>query len=149
MTPTETVQLLAVARAAFPGMTMLDGMAEVWSGALGDLRFEDCVAAIIEHAKTSDRIVTVANIRDLVIRAERREAGEERVKEIESWLSTGNAQERVPMPDWFRSTVEEHRRRARAARGPDWKPGDPTSFGEAILTTLDRMPKNPPVGDGW
>jgi hypothetical protein len=149
MTPVETVQLLAVARAAFPAMTMLDGMAEVWSGALGDLRFEACVAAVIEHAKTSERIVTVANIRDLVIRTQRQEAGEERVKEIESWLGTGSSQERVPMPDWFRSTVEEHRRRARAARGEDWKPGDPTSFGEAILTTLDRMPKNPPVGEGW
>lgn len=149
MTPEEVVQLLAVARAAFPGMTMVEGMPQVWLGVIGDLRLEQCVAAIVEHAKTSDRIVTVANIRELVTQAQRREAGEERVKEIESWLGTSNTQERVPMPDWFRSSVEEHRRRARAARGPEWKPGDPTSFGDAILTTLDRMPKNPGGGEGW
>jgi hypothetical protein len=149
MTPEETVQLLAVARAAFPGMTMVEGMPQIWLGALGDLRFEACVAAVVEHAKASDRIVTVANIRDLVLRKERREAGEERVRENESWLGTSSSQERVPMPDWFRSTVEEHRRRAMAARNPDWKPGDPSPFGETVLTTLDRMPKGSGGGEGW
>lgn len=149
MRPDEVVQLIAVARAAFPGMSIVEGMPQVWLGALGDLRLDECIAAVVEHAKTSDRIVTVANINELVLKARRSEAGEERVREIESWLGTGSSQERVPMPDWFRSTVDEHRRRARAARGPDWKPGDPTSFGDAILTTLDRMPKNPPAGEGW
>lgn len=149
MTPEETVQLLAVARAAFPGMTMVEGMPQIWLGALGDLGLQECVAAVVEHAKTSDRIVTVANIRELVTQAQRREAGEERVREIESWLGSGSSQELVPMPDWFQSTVEEHRRRARAARGQDWKPGDPATFGEAIVTAFDRMPRGSRGGEGW
>ena len=143
MSPDESVQLLALARAAFPGMSVVEGMPLVWHGSLGDLQLSESVAAVIEHAKVSERIVTVADIRRLVVTARRAIAGEERREQIEAVHPAPSSQERVPMTDWFRSTVAEHTKRARAAR-EDVKDGDPVTFGSQIMSAFDGMPKG-----GW
>jgi hypothetical protein len=66
MSPDECIKVLATARAAYPGMSMVEGMPQVWHGALGDLRLEECQRAIIAHTKASSTIVTPADIRKLV-----------------------------------------------------------------------------------
>jgi hypothetical protein len=147
MNTTEAAQLLAVIQ-TYDQRTVGETDVIAWQKALEDLPFSDCRDAVVGHYQAETDRIMPANVRVRAVLAQRQAAGEERQHELEALRGRGS-QELVPMPDWFRSTVEEHRRRARAARGPDWKPGDPTSFGEAILTTLDRMPKNPGGGEGW
>lgn len=144
MSPDETVKLLAVARAAFPGMAVVEGMPLVWHGGLGDLQYAECCKAVVEHTKESSRIITVADIRHLVQAARAKTAGEERQQEIEA-RRPSSSQELVPMPDWFRTTVAEHRNRARAARKQAEEAGEPVAFGSAIVTALDSMPR----GSTW
>lgn len=129
MSPDETVKVLATARAAYPGMSMVEGMPQVWHGALGDLRLAECQDAIVAHAKASSQIVTPADIRRLV-QAARTDAA---LRSLPS-----GADDRVPMPDWFATTMTEFRSRARAAREQSRERGAPVSFGDAILSALDR-----------
>lgn len=147
MTADEAVRLIAVARAAYPGMSVVEGMPQVWHGALGDLAFSECATAVVEHSKESAAIVTVADIRRLVQRSRHAIAGEERREQIEAAHPARRSQELVPMPDWFRSSVAEHRRRAQAERKQAEEDGGPVTFGSAILSTLDGMTK--PQGGGW
>lgn len=143
MSPDEAVRLIAVARAAFPAMTVVEGMGQVWHGALGDLAYSECQTAIVAHSRENTRIVTVADIRQLVQGARIKAAGEERALELTARQGHGS-QELVPMPDWFRTTMLEHRNRARAARKQAEEAGEPVSFGEAIVTALEM-----PRGSKW
>lgn len=115
MSPEDSVRVLAVARAAYPGMSLVEGQAALWHGALGDLRADECVAAIVEHAKQSQSIVTVADIRGRVIAARRALGDVERSRQL---AASHNGLDLISMPDSFRSSVAEHRRRAEAARPP-------------------------------
>lgn len=140
MSPDECVRLIALARAAYPGMSVVEGMPVIWLGTLGDLRYAECAEAVVEYAKDSAAIVTVADIRRRVIQARVRSAGEERTAELESRYPRP-AGDLVPMPDWFRTSVEEHRRRAREARKHAKEAGEPVTFGEALVHMFDRQPK--------
>lgn len=144
MSPDEVVRLIAVARAAYPGMSVVEGMPQVWHGALGDLQYGECASAVVAHSRESTQIVTVADIRRLVQSTRRSLAGEERQQQIEAARPAPSSRDLVPMPPWFRSTVEEHRRRARAARKQAEEKGEPVTFGSAIVSALDGMPKNNP-----
>lgn len=144
MSPDETVRLIAVARAAFPGMSVVEGMPQVWHGALGDLAYSECAAAVVAHSRETNRIVTVADIRQVVQAARIRAAGEERAQELTARQGR-SSQELVPMPDWFRTTMLEHRNRARAARQQAADDGEPVLFGEAIVHAVDQMPR----GSKW
>lgn len=77
MTLEETVDLLTAA-AAFDRRTVGETDAVAWHAAVGDLRFEDCRAAVIAHyTKTTDWLMP-AHVRELVreIRGERIRASE-------------------------------------------------------------------------
>lgn len=147
MTPDETVKLLAVARAAYPAMAVVEGMPLVWHGGLGDLQYAECARAVVEHARDNTRIVTVADIRSLVQASRRAVAGEVRREQIEAAHPSWPSQEVKPMPDWFRSTMEEHRRRARAERKQAEDDGEPVTFGSQILSALDGMKRS--GGASW
>lgn len=146
MSPDEAVKLIAIARAAYPGMSVVEGMGHLWHGGLGDLRFQECATAIVEHSKESTAIVMIADIRRLVNLSRRQAAGEERQQQIEAHRPPSSSQELVQMPDWFWPTVNEHKRRAKAAQKQAEEAGQPISFGDAIVLAVDRQPRGPRPG---
>ena len=131
MNQQEVAELLTVV-AAYDRRTLGEVDVITWHGALGDLQLDECKKAVVEYYRTSTDWLMPANVRKLALTA-RQDAAMRQLSPARDDL--------VPMPDWFRSSVEEHRRRARSARGDDWKQGDPTSFGDAIVKALDRMPR--------
>lgn len=143
MNRAETAQLLAVIQ-TYDQRTVGETDVIAWHGVVGDLRFDECRDSVLAHyGEKTDRIMP-ANVRTFVQAARIKAAGEERQQEIES-RRPSSSQELVPMPDWFRSTVAEHRNRARAARKQAEDNDEPVSFGSAIVTALDSMPR----GSSW
>lgn len=145
MNRAETAQLLAMMQ-TYDQRTVGETDVIAWHSAVGDLQFSECGTAVIGHYRDHTDRVMPANVREAVQAARRAAAGEERQAEIEA-RRPSHSQELVPMPDWFRATVEEHRRRARAARKQAEDAGEPVTFGSHISTALDGMRKQ--TGPSW
>lgn len=143
MNRSEVANLLAVIQ-TYDQRTVGETDVIAWHGAVGDLAFNEGRDAVLEHYKTTTDRIMPAHLRQLVQAARVKAAGEERAQELTARQGR-SSQELVPMPDWFRTTVEEHRKRARAARQQAEEAGEPVTFGNAILHAVDAMPK----GSKW
>lgn len=136
----EAATLVAEARALYPGMSIVPGIADAWNGVLGDLALDDCRDALLKHGKGESRIPVPADIRRLVLAA-RQDAA---MREL-----PGGHDELVPMPDWFHTTVQQHKLRTREANKDKWRPGqgpvpkqreDRGDYGETVMRPSDGRP---------
>lgn len=112
MKPTESVKILALAVAAYPGMSIPEGTPEVWHELLSDLDFPDCRAAVLQHARLNSTIVTPADIRRLVAAARSDRAS--RSLAIDGRL----VRQTDPPPEWH----EARKQLAARARRPQDSP---------------------------
>lgn len=94
MKPTESVQILALAFATYPGMTIPDGTPDVWHELLKDLDFEAARQAVFAHARISSAIITPADIRKQA--ALLRERTAPRLA-----IDPGQIRQTTPPPEWF------------------------------------------------
>lgn len=63
MTPADAAKLLALA-AAFDRRTVGESDAMAWADALDGLRLEDCIQAVKDHYRASDKWVMPSNVRE-------------------------------------------------------------------------------------
>lgn len=128
----ECAELLTVAT-AYDHRTLGEVDVIAWHEAIGDLALDECKQAVVQHYKTSTEWLMPVNIRRLVsvTRQDRAMRALPRGRE-----------DLIPMPDWFRTTVAEHRRRAQAGRKMAADNGEPVTFGSAIVKAIDSMPQN-------
>lgn len=64
----EAVQLLKVARATWPGMSVVEGMAGIWAVMLDDVTFDDALAAVVRLGRRAHRFQAIADIRREIAR---------------------------------------------------------------------------------
>jgi len=63
MTPREAVELVQNVRGGCPGMEVVEGMPQMWYAALDDLRYEDCLQAVVVLVRRSPSYIAPAHIR--------------------------------------------------------------------------------------
>lgn len=126
----EEVAVVLTLIASYDQRTLGDSDVIAWHEALLDLPFDLSRGAVVQHHATSTDRIKPAHITQLV-KAAQQDAAMRRP------ALPGRDDDLVGMPDWFRSTVEEHKRRARAQRAqtPD---NQPVTFGQAISTSFDH-----------
>lgn len=138
MNKAECAQLLTVV-ATYDRRTLGETDVVAWQQALGDLRFEECRDAVVKHYATATDWVMPAHVRRLVLAA----------RQDNAMRALPARDDLVPQPSWFRSTVEEHKKRTRALNEERWKPGkgpmpavrdDRGYFGETVMRPSDGRP---------
>lgn len=122
MKPTESVKILALAFAAYPGMSIPEGTPEVWHELLKDVDFATARAAVLEHARNSSAIVTPADIRRIS------RAITERTRPRVPAIDPAQIRQTVPPPEWY-----ELRKRFRS------RPRPGGSFSEAMSAMAERL----------
>ncbi len=127
MNAAEVAALLAVV-ATYDNRKYGEPEVFAWHSALGDLPFGLARDAVIEHFRSTDAYLMPVHIRNIVRTAQNDQAMRT--------LPTGSGDE-VPMPEWFRSTMEGNRTRFREERKVAKTRGEPVTFGSQITTIWD------------
>lgn len=136
----ESATLVAEARAIYPGMSIVPGIADAWLGVLGDLTLDECRVALLKHGKGENRMPVPADIRRLALAA-RQDAALRALPNSDRDL--------IPMPDWFHTTVQQHKLRTREANKDKWQPGrgpmpkqraDRAEYGQTVMRPSDGRP---------
>lgn len=139
MNRAECAQLLTVV-ASYDRRTLGEADVISWQGAIGDLSFDECRNAVVKHYAEQTDWVMPAHVRRLALAA-RQDAAMRALP--------GSHDDLVPQPDWFRTTVAEHRNRTRELNKEKWKPGkgpvpkqreDRGDFGETVMRPSDGRP---------
>ncbi len=76
MRPSDVPQVIQRLRGGWPAMEIVEGMAELWYEALGDLRTEDVMAALVRMVRRSEAYPSIHAVRAevLKLRGERLDA---------------------------------------------------------------------------
>jgi hypothetical protein len=113
MNRSECAQLLTIV-ASYDRRTLGEPDVIAWQGALGDLRFDECRDAVVKHYAEQTDWLMPAHVRRLCLAA-RQDAAMRALP--------GDGRDLVPQPDWFRTTVEQHKLRTSEANRDRWRPG--------------------------
>lgn len=139
MNRAECAQLLTVI-ASYDRRTLGEADVISWQGAIGDLSFDECRDAVVKHYAQQTDWLMPAHVRRLALAA-RQDAAMRSLPQGGSDL--------VTQPDWFRTTVEQHKLRTREANKDKWKPGkgpvpkdreDRGDYGETVMRPSDGRP---------
>lgn len=141
MTPTEAQVLLTMA-STFDNRKANEDAAKAWAAALGDLRFEDCRLALIEHYAASAEWIMPTHLRAIVkrIRAKRiAEAGDLTPppgltpRETTQWLgraraAIGDGVDPATIPSGYGELKPRNLAELRAITAPNPSPADVRGF---------------------
>lgn len=139
MNRAECAQLLTIV-ASYDRRTLGEADVISWQGAIGDLTFEECRTAVVKHYAEQTDWLMPAHVRRLALSARQDAAMRS--------LPSGR-DDLVPQPDWFRATVEEHKRRTHELNKERWRPGqgpmpkqreERGSYGETVYRPSDGRP---------
>lgn len=127
MNRTECAQLLTVIT-SFDRRTLGEADVIAWHGTLGDLTFDECRAAVVKHYAEQTEWAMPAHVRRLALAA-RQDAAMRALP--------GSHDDLVPMPEWFGTTVEQHKLRQRALNEQRKVDGERPSYGETVMRPID------------
>lgn len=128
----EAATLVAEARALYPGMSIVPGIADAWNGVLGDLSLPECREALMKHGRGESRIPVPADVRRIAL-AVRQDAA------MRALPSGSDAL--VPMPEWFHTTVAQHKARTREENRLRKERGERPYYGETVIRPSDQRPR--------
>ncbi len=137
----EATKLVAEARAIYPGMSIVPGIADAWLGILGDLRYPECHAALLLHGRRESRIPVPADLRRLVesARASIPYVAPERLA-LQS-AETQFAGLPIPgRPDWVQQVYEDVKAKQRELNVERKAQGQPPMFGRMFTQPSDHRP---------
>ncbi len=139
----EATKLVAEARAIYPGMSIVPGIADAWLGILGDLRYPECHAALLLHGRRESRIPVPADLRRLVesARASILYVAPERPS-LESGETHFNGLPIPGRPSWVQAVYEDAKARQRELNAERKAQGLPLDFGRMFTKPIDHQPRS-------
>lgn len=131
MNRAEIAELLTVI-ATLDRRTLGESDVIAWHGTLGDLRAQECKDAAVRHYAESTDWLMPAHIRRRVLASRQDSAMRQAIE---------GRDDLVPMPEWFHTTVAEHKSRTREANLQRKERGDAPRYGETVYVARDRQPR--------
>lgn len=127
MNRAECAQLLTVI-SSYDRRTLGEADVIAWHGTLGDLRFDECRDAVVKHYAQQTDWLMPAHVRRLVLAVRQDQAMR---------ALPGGGDDLVPMPEWFQTTVEQHKQRTRAANEERKERGERAKYGQTVMRPID------------